>query len=532
MKKRILTTLLLVCLILTLLPVTAFAAQETGHQAAAILYDLGLFQGTGTDEAGSPVFELNRTARRDEAVIMLIRLLGREREALACTDSHPFTDVAPWADRYIAYAYREKLTSGVGTTTFGSDTEASGNMYLTFILRALGCDDAAPDAPYDYTSAAAYAVQTGVTEHDYSAGSFLRGDAAQVSLDALRCNINGTGSTLIQRLADDGAVTAGAARKAGFDVSTPNWEGTAVSVALRPKQSDDEVWRYLDPDALMSAIPGAAYVYPQLIEDEESRCAISPMAFSSQEEFSLTSAALDLWSYPDLAKKVESGSYPAFSTESQRFDPSRCAYRLYVLDRDRNVIARADDLFVQNQDAITFTRLFQDLSIPREKALDWMRASLSQKDSLQVKVDLSSGSDTWFDGVYTSANYPVYVNGASPAKDADYCIVTYQNVDQEMASQGLDLDGFLLQVQGKLLTGEMGYIQSLDEQGNPLGEPIGPLDPEGPRYNIVWDGQGHALDWDWGVSLVTTRPETLFIGVYDTSGNLLGYQLLPPNFAE
>ena len=75
--------------------ITVDPAAET---AARELYDLGLFQGTGTDANGQPVFSLDRTLTRQEAVIMLVRLLGKEAEALACGWPSPFADHADWAD--------------------------------------------------------------------------------------------------------------------------------------------------------------------------------------------------------------------------------------------------------------------------------------------------------------------------------------------------------------------------------------------------------------------------------------------------
>ena len=73
---------------------------------------------------------------------MLIRLLGKDAEANGGSWKHPFTDVPGWANEEVGYAYEKGLTKGSSATEFGTGT-ASAQMYLTFVLRALGYSDAA-----------------------------------------------------------------------------------------------------------------------------------------------------------------------------------------------------------------------------------------------------------------------------------------------------------------------------------------------------------------------------------------------------
>ena len=54
-------------------------ARET-EQAAQTLYKLGLFRGVSTASDGTPVFDLESVPTRNQAVIMLVRLLGKEDE--------------------------------------------------------------------------------------------------------------------------------------------------------------------------------------------------------------------------------------------------------------------------------------------------------------------------------------------------------------------------------------------------------------------------------------------------------------------
>lgn len=84
------------CLMAGLLTCAAGAAQvgtinnnypgDTEAQAQ-MLYDLGLFK--GTDKG----FALEKSMTRAEASVMLTRLLGAEKTALAGNWKHPFTDV-------------------------------------------------------------------------------------------------------------------------------------------------------------------------------------------------------------------------------------------------------------------------------------------------------------------------------------------------------------------------------------------------------------------------------------------------------
>ena len=206
--KRILSVILTVFLLLGLC-VPAFAASSDPQQAADHLHSLGLFQGTRTGVDGKPVYELDRAPYRDEAVTMLVRLLGKEAEANSRTWTTPFDDVDDWAKPYVGYAYANGLTNGVGATKFGSKSTATATMYITFVLRALGYTDGV-----DFTWDAAWVVSDmlGITDGRYNAetnASFTRGGVAVISDNALEAKYKGSSDTLLDKLIADGAVTAG-----------------------------------------------------------------------------------------------------------------------------------------------------------------------------------------------------------------------------------------------------------------------------------------------------------------------------------
>lgn len=59
----------------------SFGATSQAHQSADKLYTLGLFSGTGVDQTGKPIYDLDRAPTRQEAITMLVKLLGKENVA-------------------------------------------------------------------------------------------------------------------------------------------------------------------------------------------------------------------------------------------------------------------------------------------------------------------------------------------------------------------------------------------------------------------------------------------------------------------
>ena len=200
MKKRLLC--LLLALILCLGAASpALAARATSFESglAADLKTLGLFKGVSDTD-----FALDRQPTRVEALVMLIRLLGREDAALSGTWAHPFTDVPAWAGPYVGYAYENGLTSGVSATRFGLQS-ASAGMFLTFTLRALGYSDAAGD--FSWADPLPLARTAGILPSFTDTQNFLRADAAAVSYAALAANLKGEGRSLADKLIAEGVFT-------------------------------------------------------------------------------------------------------------------------------------------------------------------------------------------------------------------------------------------------------------------------------------------------------------------------------------
>lgn len=208
MRRKFISLIVSACLMLSA-GVTAYAAPpcDDPEGLADVLHTFGLFNGTSTDSNGKPIYSLNQTLTRQEAIVMLVKLLGKESEAKSGSWQHPFTDVESWADPFIGYAYENQLTSGVGADRFGSSEPITAQQYITFLLKALGYSDTQGD--FSYNNALSFADSIKLTAGKYALhSSFLRGDAVWLSSAALLQRLKGAeDERLLQRLVNDGAVT-------------------------------------------------------------------------------------------------------------------------------------------------------------------------------------------------------------------------------------------------------------------------------------------------------------------------------------
>lgn len=191
--KKLMSILLAFVMLCSITPF-ALAASTEATEAANALNALGLFEGGGTNADGTINYELDRIPTRQEAITMLVRLLGKEEEALAGAWETPFTDVADWAKPYIGYAYTNGLTDGIGGGMFGGESTVTASQYLTYVLRALGYSS---DTDFQWDKAWELSDSIGLTEGQYDANStFTRGDLAIVSNNALYTLCKGTDTPL------------------------------------------------------------------------------------------------------------------------------------------------------------------------------------------------------------------------------------------------------------------------------------------------------------------------------------------------
>ncbi|MBE6623770.1 MAG: serine protease [Ruminococcaceae bacterium] len=194
--KRFISSVLVAVMILCCFPLGIYAqARNLSKQEiyASELKELGLFRGVSETN-----FDLERAPTRVEALVMLIRVLGKEAEAIENTFEHPFTDVPGWADNYVGYAYTNGLTNGQSETLFGTG-DASSNMYITFVLRALGYTDT-DGKDFRWDDPFTLAKETGLLTKEVDTGNFLRADVVTISHNALDAYLKGSTVTLSAKL--------------------------------------------------------------------------------------------------------------------------------------------------------------------------------------------------------------------------------------------------------------------------------------------------------------------------------------------
>lgn len=186
---------------------------------ANALKSLSLLQGTGTGFGSG--FDLERQPTRIEAIVLFIRLLGEEQSALACTATHPFSDVPAWAEKYVAYAYAMGYSNGAGGGQFASTRTITAKEYVEFLLRAL---EYSSTDHTDLSTTMANAQAAGVlnrAEYDLlSSATFLRAHVVYLSYYALSSSIAGARTTLADDLIASGVFTKSAWSAASAQVKT------------------------------------------------------------------------------------------------------------------------------------------------------------------------------------------------------------------------------------------------------------------------------------------------------------------------
>lgn len=216
--KRFLSFILALTLAVSLVP-SAFAASDEAVQAANALHALGLFNGTGTDANGNPIYDLDRAPTREEAITMLIRLMGKEEIAKGYNWDYnwgiPFTDVSGWAKPYVGAAYKWGLTSGTSETTFGGKQKVSAMQYLTFVLRALDYEDG---TDFQWDKAWKLSDEIGVTSGQYTSDrSITRGELAIISAKAVSAPMKNYG-ILLDEMLNEGVITPKMIKASGLDI--------------------------------------------------------------------------------------------------------------------------------------------------------------------------------------------------------------------------------------------------------------------------------------------------------------------------
>lgn len=264
--KKALSLLLASALLFGTIP-AALAVDDTAMNAAEKLHTLGLFQGKGNYLDGTPIYDLDAKPTRNEAVTMLVRLLGKENEAKTGVWDIPFTDVEDWAKPYVGYAYANGLTKGTGTTTFGGTTLTTASQYLTFVLRALGYDSS---TDFQWDAAWVLSDALGITQGEYAADSadnFLRGDVAKISLSALPVAQKDSDEKLAEKLMREGAFSQESYSEvfpAETETETADYSPEAVyakMIALKAELPEGTLWTNANTYVLTYPVDNNGYSY-------------------------------------------------------------------------------------------------------------------------------------------------------------------------------------------------------------------------------------------------------------------------------
>lgn len=186
---------------------------------ARVIRALNLFRGTTTGYGEG--FELENPATRIQALIMFIRVLGEEEQALAWEGEHPFKDVLDWAKPYVGYAYEMGYTNGVGPNAFAPDAPATAKQYTEFVLRAMGYSSTANTDLSDTLLRAweADVLTEGEMETFEELETFSRAEMVYISYYALFADLP-TGETLADSLQDKGVFDSDAWKSAKRMVDT------------------------------------------------------------------------------------------------------------------------------------------------------------------------------------------------------------------------------------------------------------------------------------------------------------------------
>jgi hypothetical protein len=177
------------------IPMQSYAASPY-QKEGDFLKDLGVLKG---DNSGNLMLEQNLT--REQMVVLISRLYGKEGEAESYLATNSFTDLSPASKYYIPFilwARDQGLIQGMTSSTFGVGQTVTTQQFQTVLLRALGYTDEAKD----WYNVPAFANQIGLMKGlSFNPDAKLnRGQVAVMLVNALSLNLKGTNSPLAFKL--------------------------------------------------------------------------------------------------------------------------------------------------------------------------------------------------------------------------------------------------------------------------------------------------------------------------------------------
>lgn len=361
--KRIVSIILALTLICCMIP-TAFAASSEATEAADALHNFGLFNGTGTDANGNPIYDLDRAPSRSEAVTMLVRLLGKESEAKAGTWETPFTDVQDWAKPYVGYAYANKLTSGTSATTFGGSSVMTATQYITLVLRALGYESG---TDFQWDKAWELSDKIGMTDGRYSAdgNTFLRGDVALISNNALKATLKDSDSKLFDTLNAQGfgavketsTVINGSGNPKYLLMDGKYYEGADLNYAIKELEYGGEVSQYVQAGDVFTLLNIITESYS--MKSSNNKYLAGRIDKYGKIEMR-TENGIELWDMGDFEYATWSEQISINTKKSwllYRYEGNSCKLPLISEEYPVNTIFFADGIKCFNAGSVTYANL-------------------------------------------------------------------------------------------------------------------------------------------------------------------------------
>ena len=148
MKKQLLSTLLALCMVLTILICPAFAASafpdvdgyEEFAEAVAYVKEAGIMVG---DNHGN--FNPYNTMTRAEMATLVCRMLN-QIDGLNPSNDFPDVPINHWANPYISKAVELGFVNGYSNGKFGPSDNVTYEQMVTLIVRAIGGTELATKA--------------------------------------------------------------------------------------------------------------------------------------------------------------------------------------------------------------------------------------------------------------------------------------------------------------------------------------------------------------------------------------------------
>lgn len=218
--KRIMSVILIVIILLSFC-----AVRPSAYTSIEIAYGLSLLKGTGS---GLDAAYLALSPSRTNAAMIVLRLLGLENEALACTLTNTFSDAgnatAYWHPilKYL-YANPSVGFSGYTNGSFKPNDGINGQMLTKVLLTVLGYKQ---DVDFTWSGTFAFASSIGMKAL-YGKNSITNSDVAAALVEVLSIRTKDS-ATLVTELVTAGVINLDMVEKYGLEIE--NTEVIILSV--------------------------------------------------------------------------------------------------------------------------------------------------------------------------------------------------------------------------------------------------------------------------------------------------------------